>query len=226
MRIILLGPPGSGKGTQGDLIEKEYGFPRISTGDILRQAVGRKTALGLQAEAQMKAGHLVSDDIVASLVAERIKQPDCLAGYVLDGFPRTINQVNLLEGMETGRPELALEFTLSEAALISRLASRRVCLNCGAVYNLITSPPRREDICDRCGGRLQIREDDRPEVIKERLRVYEAEIREIREYYQRKGVLSIIDSSGLPEEIFGRVRQVLEIALSRASKIDGRVPPR
>lgn len=226
MRIILLGPPGSGKGTQGDLIEKEYGFPRISTGDILRQAVARKTALGLQAEAQMKAGHLVSDDIVASLVAERIKHPDCLAGYVLDGFPRTINQVNLLEGMETGRSELALEFTLSEVALISRLSSRRVCLNCGAVYNLISSPPRKEDICDRCGGRLEIREDDRPEVIKERLRVYEAEIREIREYYQRKGVLSIIESSGLPEEIFGRVRQVLEVALSRASKLDGRVPSR
>lgn len=226
MRVILLGPPGSGKGTQGDLIEKEYGFPRISTGDILRQAVSRKTALGLQAEAQMKAGHLVSDDIVASLVAERIKQPDCLSGYVLDGFPRTINQVKLLEQMETGRPELALEFTLPEEVLISRLTSRRVCVNCGAVYNMISSPPRKEDTCDRCGNPLKTREDDRPEIIRERLRVYEAEIREVKEHYRRKGVLSIIESSGLPEEIFSRVRQVLEASLSRASKIDRRMAPR
>ncbi len=226
MRVILLGPPGSGKGTQGDLIGKEYGFPRISTGDILRQAVSRKTALGLQAEAQMKAGHLVSDDIVASLVAERIKQPDCLSGYVLDGFPRTINQVKLLEQMESGRPELALEFTLSEEVLISRLTSRRVCVNCGAVYNLISSPPRKEGTCDRCGHPLKTREDDRPEIIRERLRVYEAEIREVKEHYRRKGVLSVIESSGLPEEIFSRVRQVLEASLSRASKIDRRMAPR
>jgi len=209
MRIILLGPPGSGKGTQGEMIFKKYHLPRISTGDILREAVKKRTPLGLQAEAEMKAGHLVSDEIVASLVAERIRQADCSRGYVLDGFPRTINQVKLLERMADRQKEVVFEIYVPEEIIIERLSSRRICSSCGAVYNIITSPPQRPGLCDLCGGRLIQRDDDRPEVIRERLRVYEAEIKEILDYYRQKGNLYRVEGTGSAEEVFAKIESLL-----------------
>lgn len=209
MRVILLGPPGSGKGTQGEMIEKRFHFPRISTGDILREAVKQGTPLGLAASAEMSAGHLVNDEIVASLVAERINQADCRQGYVLDGFPRTINQVKLLEKIDNSQEEIVFEIYVNEEIIVERLANRLLCSSCGAVYNVITSPPQRSGICDLCGGRLIQRDDDRPEVIRERLRVYEAEIKEIVEYYERKGVFYRIDGQGTVEEVFKRIESLL-----------------
>jgi len=219
MRIILLGPPGSGKGTQGEMIEKSYGLPRISTGDILRQAVKEKTPLGLAAEAEMKAGHLVSDQVVASLVAERIKEPDCLRGYVLDGFPRNVAQAKILETLDSNRIEVVLEFIVPAETIIQRLSNRRVCPNCAAVYNLLSSPPRKSGFCDFCGHELILRDDDQPEIIAERLKVYEAAIKELREYYLQKGVIHPIDSSSRPEEVFKQVEAILRAKLNSSARI-------
>lgn len=215
MRIILLGPPGSGKGTQGEMMERKFNFPRISTGDLLREAVKQRTPLGLVAEAQMKAGHLVSDEIVVSLVAEKIKQSDCLHGYILDGFPRTLNQVKLLEKMNNCQEEVVIEIQVPEEVILERLTNRRVCSSCGAVYNIITSPPQRPNTCDLCGGQLIQREDDQAEVIKERLRIYEAEIKDIRDYYCQKGVLYKIDGMGSSEEVFKKIVALLEPKIKR-----------
>lgn len=218
MRVVLLGPPGSGKGTQGEMIEKRFHFPRISTGDILREAVKQGTPLGEAAKAEMSAGHLVNDEIVASLVAERINQTDCERGYVLDGFPRTINQVKLLEKMDNCQEEIVFEIYVPEEIIIERLTSRRLCSSCGAVYNVITSPPQRPGLCDLCGGYLIQRDDDRPEVIRERLRIYGAEIKEILEYYKQKGVFHRIDGRGTVEEVFKRIETLLVSELKKKVK--------
>jgi adenylate kinase len=142
MRIILFGPPGSGKGTQGDLVEREYGFPKVSTGDLLRQAVRDGTPLGQRAEALMNRGLLVSDDIVEGLVRERIARPDCRRGYLLDGFPRNPAQVKILEAMDGRRPEVVIEIVVTSETIVERLGHRRVCADCGAIYNLAEHPPR------------------------------------------------------------------------------------
>ncbi|MCX7973326.1 MAG: adenylate kinase [Candidatus Aminicenantes bacterium] len=215
MRIILLGPPGSGKGTQGEMIERKFNLPRIATGDILREAVKLKTPLGLAAEAQIKAGHLVSDEIVASLVAERIKQSDCLQGYILDGFPRNLNQIKLLEKMDNCQEEIAIEIYVPEETVIKRLVNRRICSSCGTVYNIITSPPQRFEFCDFCGGQLIQREDDNAEVIRERLRIYETEIKDIREHYCRKGVFYKINGEGSVDEVFKRIEIILESKIKK-----------
>ncbi len=209
MRVILLGPPGSGKGTQGEMIAKKFHLPRISTGDILREAIKKETPLGLAAKAEMSAGHLVNDEIVASLVAERIKKADCKQGYILDGFPRNINQVRLLEKMDNSQEEIVFEISVPEEVILDRLTSRRICSSCGAVYNIITSPPQRPGICDLCGGSLIQRDDDRAEVVRERLRVYEAEIKEIIDHYKEKGVFYRINGQGTFEEVFQRIESLL-----------------
>lgn len=218
MRVILLGPPGSGKGTQGEMIEKRFHLPRISTGDILREAIRQGTPLGLAAKTEMSAGHLVSDEIVASLVAERISQTDCQRGYVLDGFPRTIDQIRLLEKIDNCQEEIVFEIYVPEENIIERLTSRRLCSSCGAVYNVITSPPKRPGICNLCGGYLTQRDDDRPEVIKERLKVYEAEIKEIVKYYKKKGVFYQIDGQGKAEEVFEKIESLLVSELEKIVK--------
>ena len=209
MRIILFGPPGSGKGTQGDLICSRTGFPRISTGDLLRQAVRERTALGQKAEAQMNQGKLVSDDIVTGLVRERLDAPDTTRGYLLDGFPRNLEQVHSLEAMDAGRPELAIELAVDAEILIERLTSRRTCRSCGAVYNLLLKKPRVEMRCDVCGGELYERSDDRPEVITERLSVYEKETEKIRNHDRAKSVYRRVDGSGSAMDVFARIAEIL-----------------
>ena len=171
MKIILLGPPGSGKGTQGDRIERSYGFPRISTGDLLRAALAAETPLGIKAKAAMERGDLVSDSVVINMINERIFSPDCQRGYLLDGFPRTIAQAESLLEMDSTRPEIAINICVDDDVLIERLSVRRVC-SCGAVFNLKAKPPKEEGICDICGKRLFQRKDDDVAVIKERLKVY------------------------------------------------------
>lgn len=210
MRIILFGAPGSGKGTQGDLISRRYKYPKISTGDLLRRAVREGTDLGKKAEAQMNRGALVSDDIVEGLVRERITAPDARKGYLLDGFPRNLDQVLSLEAMDGGRPELAIEVDVDRNVLIERLQSRRTCRSCGAIFNLLLKRPGIEGRCDVCGGELYQRADDRPEVIGKRLEVYEEETRKIKNHYREKSVYRRVDGSGPVEAVFARISEILE----------------
>jgi len=220
MRIILFGPPGSGKGTQGDLIEKKYGLPKISTGDLLRRAVLEKTPLGRKAETLMNRGKLVSDDIVEGLVRERIAQPDCQAGYVLDGFPRNLAQVKSLEAMDGTRPETAIEIDVDACTLVERMQSRLTCQKCRAIYNLTLQRPKIKGRCDVCGGPLFQREDDRPAVISERLKVYKEQTEKIKAHYQAKNVYKRVDGSGAVEDVFGRLSRILDqrLALAEAGK--------
>ncbi len=215
MRIILLGPPGSGKGTQGALIEQRYGFPKISTGDLLRQAVQDGTLLGKKAEANMNKGELVSDDVVVQMVAERIAKEDCQKGYVLDGFPRNINQAQKLEQVRDQHPEVALDIRLSEDILVQRLSSRRICSQCGNIYNLSVKTPDRFDECDMCKGKLVQRLDDQPDVIKERLKVYHKETLPLVDHYQRKNVYYRIDGEKTIDAVFQDIRSILDAEIVR-----------
>lgn len=215
MRIVLLGAPGSGKGSVGDLVRSAYGLPRVSTGDLLRDAVQKKTPLGLEAAAQMGKGGLVDDALVLALLRERLAGPECRAGYILDGYPRNLAQAKALEGLDGGRPEIVFLIETREDVVVRRLSTRRVCPACDAVYNVVTKKPAREGVCDVCGTGLVVRNDDRPEVVAERMRTYHAKTEPLVAYYEAKGVLHRIDGNGTVEETFGPVRAALEGALRR-----------
>jgi len=214
MRIILLGPPGSGKGTQADLIKNKYGFPKISTGDLLREAVERKSPLGKRAETLMRQGHLVSDEIVEELVRERISSDDCRRGYILDGFPRNLSQAGALEAMDGKRPEIVIDIEIDPKTLLRRLSQRWLCSACQAIYNFDFQKPKKEGRCDACQGMLIQREDDRPAVIKERMRVYKEQTEKLRDYYRKKKVFKQIDGSGRVEDIFKKISSFLERELA------------
>lgn len=201
MRIILLGPPGAGKGTQSRTITKKLGIPHISTGDILRQASSQKTPLGLKAKNYMDRGHLVPDDLMINLIKERIKKEDCKKGFLLDGFPRTIPQAKALE--KISHIDKVIKLRIESEVAVERLSGRRTCKDCGAMYHVIYISPKREGICDKCGGELIIREDDRKEAILERLEVYREETRPLIKYYEKKGLLVIIDGGRAKQEVTG-----------------------
>ncbi len=212
MRIILLGPPGAGKGTQAKKIEEEFGIPQLATGDIIRLAMKEGTAWGKKAEAFVREGQLVPDEVVIGIVRERLSQDDVRQGFILDGFPRTLKQAEALEEMlkDLGVSlDAVLYFDIPEEELVRRLSARRVCENCQAPYNLISSPPRHDEVCDRCGGRLVQRPDDTPEVIRKRLAVYEEQTKPLVDFYREKGLLVVIPSSGTIEETYARVKAVL-----------------
>lgn len=218
MRLILLGAPGSGKGTVGEMIERAYGFPRVSTGDLLRKAVREGTPLGRRAEAVMASGGLVGDDIVTAMVAERIAAPDCRPGYILDGYPRTIGQAEALSRIGGGRPELVLALETGLETLVERLSGRIVCPSCQAVYNAVRKPPRREGVCDACGGALIQRPDDAADVVRERIRVYEAATAPLKDYYRSRSDYREIDGEGSPQEVFARIAAVLDAAAAASGK--------
>ena len=218
MRIILLGPPGSGKGTQGDLIEQKYGFPKISTGDLLREEVRKKTSLGVKAEAVMNSGELVSDEIVVQIVEKRLARKDCQKGYILDGFPRNIPQAHLLEKIADKQSEIVLDFQMDEEKLIKRLSSRRVCSQCGNIYNLSVLLPFKQGVCDACQGELVQREDDFPEVILERLRVYRKETEPLIDYYRQKASYHLIRGDQSIESVFQSVQAVLKSELAKTER--------
>lgn len=222
MRIILLGPPGSGKGTQGDLIERKYGFPKISTGDLLREAVRQGTRLGKKAEVFMNQGQLVRDDIVVAMIKERINEADCKTGYVLDGFPRNIAQAQALEEIDRNSPEIVIDIRLDEEGLIARLQARRVCSRCQDIYNFQVRKPKRDGLCDDCGGSLIQREDDKPEVIRERLRVYHEKTEKLIDYYSRKNVYNTVDGQGEIEAVFERICAILDRELAHLQKHEAR----
>jgi adenylate kinase len=223
MRVILLGAPGSGKGSVADLIRSAYGFPKISTGDLLRDAVRAKTPLGLEAAAQLGRGGLVDDHIVLGLLRERLARPDCQAGYILDGYPRNLAQAGDLETLDAGRREIAVLIETRESVVIERLTTRRICSVCQAIFNVVTKKPLKEGVCDVCGGPLVQRDDDRREVIPERLKTYRQKTEPLIAFYQGKGVLHRVDGNGRIEETFQSVRAVLDGEI-RGAEVSGKRP--
>ncbi|MGH9778820.1 MAG: adenylate kinase [Candidatus Acidiferrales bacterium] len=213
--LVFLGAPGAGKGTQARAVAERLGVPQISTGDMFRDHAARGTELGKQAKGVMERGELVSDDIVVGMVAERIARPDCAAGFILDGFPRTVPQAERLEALlaETGRPgALAVNFRIGYTDLVRRLTGRRTCVLCGEIYNIHFRPPKVEGRCDRDGGELKQRADDREEVIRERLNAYERQTQPLVDFYRERGALLDVDAEAAPEELTRRLLELLERA--------------
>ncbi|MBK8162087.1 MAG: adenylate kinase [Gammaproteobacteria bacterium] len=221
MRIVLLGAPGSGKGTQAKLLTDQYRVPQISTGDLLRAAVKSGTQLGLQAKAAMDTGRLVSDDLVLAMIRERLTQPDARNGFILDGFPRNLAQAQTLDAMleRMGQPlDLALLIDVDLDILMQRMTGRRTCESCGQTYNIYSSPSKLEDRCDKCGGNLRHRADDNEETIGNRLRVYEAQTSPLIEYYRTQGRLKAVQGVGEIPQIFAAIKQVVQEA-QRAARL-------
>lgn len=218
MRIILLGAPGSGKGTVAEGLRSAYGFPKISTGDLLREAVRNRTPLGLVAASQMGKGGLVDDATVLALLRERLARDDCRDGYTLDGFPRTVAQADSLESLESARPEVVFDLRVSDETVLSRLGNRRTCPKCEAIYHLLNKPPKTAGLCDVCGTALVLRNDDTPAVIVERLKTYHAKTEPLVARYAAKGILHVIDGDGPAKAVLGGVRRVLDAVLGREGR--------
>jgi len=213
MNLILLGPPGGGKGTQAKRIVEKYGIPQISTGDMFREAVAKGTELGKKAKEYMDRGELVPDDIVIGIVKERLSQPDCEKGFILDGFPRTLKQAEaldeILEEMNK-KIDAVININVPDEEIIKRIVYRRTCKNCGAVYNLIYSPPKEDNKCDKCGGELYQRDDDKEETVRERLRVYKEQTQPLIDYYKKKGILYEVDGTKSIDEVWKQIESILE----------------
>jgi adenylate kinase len=212
VRVVLLGPPGAGKGTQAKLLREQFEACQISTGDILRKAVADETPLGREAQAYISRGQLVPDNIIVRLVGERLKEKGCENGFVLDGFPRTLPQAESLESIlkTLGLPlDGVLSMQVPRDVIVQRLAGRRSCRNCGALYHLNFDPPQNADICDRCNGHLQQRDDDREETIATRLNVYESQTAPLADYYRERGKLWEINGVGKVEDIHKRIIETL-----------------
>ncbi len=205
MKVVFFGPPGAGKGTQAAKLSELFGIPAISTGHIIRQAMAAGTPVGKIAEDYIKSGALLPDDVVAALVAERLKSDDCRKGYILDGFPRTLVQAELMD--ETGiLVDRVLDIEVSDEAIVKRMSGRRVCGKCGAAFHTEFNPPKTEGVCDVCGEPLQTREDDAPEVVLKRLAVYHEQTEPLKAYYTKQNKLVVIDGEGTVEDIFCRVQ--------------------
>lgn len=210
--VILLGPPGSGKGTQAVRLTKELGIPHISTGDLFRENMSKDTELGQRAKSFINAGKLVPDELVLEMLFDRVSRPDCANGYLLDGFPRTLAQAEALDkhlGANTNLVVLDLE--VPDEIIVKRASGRLTCKDCGSVYNRHFSPPAQEGVCDKCGGELVQRPDDRAEVVEERLRVYHSQTKPLVEFYAKKGVLSRVDGTQSPDQVFEALKGKLSI---------------
>ncbi len=212
MRIIMLGAPGAGKGTQAKKIAEKYKIPHISTGDIFRANIKQGTELGKKAKTFMDQGLLVPDELTCDLVVDRIGQADAANGYVLDGFPRTIPQAECLtEALAKlgSAIDYAIDVDVPDSAIVTRMGGRRACLKCGATYHVQFAPPAKEGICDTCGEQLVLRDDDKPETVQKRLDVYHAQTQPLIEYYQGKGVLRTVDGTKDLDEVFGQITAIL-----------------
>ena len=226
MRIVLLGAPGSGKGTQAKLLVDKYKIPQIATGELLRTAVSAGTELGRKAKAAMDAGQLVSDDIVLGIIQERLARPDAKGGFVLDGFPRNIPQAQALDAMlaRLGQPlQLALLVDVDSEVLMKRLTGRRNCGNCGAIYNIYFSPPKTPGKCDKCGGVLEHRSDDNEDTVRNRLKVYEEQTAPLVSYYKAQGKLRTVRGVGTINDIFKNISDVIEAQIRPLAAVMGQI---
>lgn len=213
MKIIMLGAPGAGKGTQAKRIAAKYGIPHISTGDIFRANIKNGTELGKKAKEYMDQGLLVPDELVVDLVIDRFKQPDCEKGYVLDGFPRTIPQAKALDealAKNGDAVQYAIDVDVPDEEIVTRMSGRRACVNCGGTYHIVTIPPKQEGICDTCSAALVLRDDDQPETVKKRLSVYHDQTQPLIDYYQAKGILKSVDGTKIMDVIFDQIVEILE----------------
>jgi adenylate kinase len=204
MNLVLLGPPGAGKGTQAKRLIERLGIPQISTGDLLRAAVREETELGLKAKVKMEAGELVPDDIVIGMVKERLDKDDCKPGFILDGFPRAVSQAEALDKMLAGAGNglnHVVSIEVPEEELVKRLTGRRSCPSCGAMFHVHFSPPQKEGTCDKCGAGLITRADDNEETIRNRISVFQEQTEPLKKFYQEKGLLRSIEGTGTPSDI-------------------------
>lgn len=208
MRIILLGPPGAGKGTIAKALVERLKIPHISIGDILREAVSQKKEYGLLAQSYMDRGELVPDSLIIEIINERVKEEDCKDGFILDGFPRTIPQAMALESSKI-KIDKIVELLVDEETIIKRNTGRRICPNCNTIYHLENSPPKKNNICDKCGKALEKREDDKEENIRKRIGVYLSQTSPLSDFYKKMGLLVEIDGSGARNEAFARLLKVL-----------------
>lgn len=210
MKLILLGAPGAGKGTQAEILSRELNIPTISTGNILRAAMKNGTPVGLKAKAFVEAGQLVPDDVIIGIVEERLAQDDCINGYILDGVPRTIPQAEALE--ERGIAiDCALSIEISDDEIVKRMSGRRTCKECSQTFHIISNPPKKEGVCDFCGGELIVRKDDAPETVKARLSVYHAETEPLKAFYEARGKLKTVSNMPTIEETTDEIRKCLGI---------------
>jgi adenylate kinase len=216
MKIVLLGSPGVGKGTYGSRMAKHYGIPIISTGDLLREQVAKETDVGLKAKEYMDRGDYVPDDVVLEMLKERIGRDDCKDGFFLDGFPRTMEQVKALEKM-VGL-DMVLNFIATDETILKRLTYRVICRQCAKIFHTIEMPPKKEGVCDDCGGELYTRDDDKPEAVKERLAIYHEKTAPLIEYYTQKGLLKKIEADGYYKTIIAATIKMMDETLGKESQ--------
>ena len=212
MKIIMLGAPGAGKGTQAKKIAAKYGIPHISTGDIFRANIKEGTELGTKAKAYMDKGELVPDELTCDLVVDRISKPDAAAGYVLDGFPRTIPQAESLDealGQMGESLDYAINVDVPDEHIVNRMSGRRACVGCGATYHIVYAPTKKEGVCDVCGAELILRDDDKPETVQKRLSVYHEQTQQLIDYYKGKGILKDVDGTKDMDVVFQAITDIL-----------------
>ncbi|MCI5848200.1 MAG: adenylate kinase [Lachnospiraceae bacterium] len=212
MKIIMLGAPGAGKGTQAKMIAEKYSIPHISTGDIFRANIKEGTELGKKAKTYMDKGELVPDELVVDLVVDRLAKDDAVKGYVLDGFPRTIPQAEALDAALAKRNEkvdFAIDVNVPDENIVKRMSGRRACVGCGATYHIVNVPPKKEGICDTCGGELILRDDDKPETVLNRLSVYHEQTQPLIDYYTKEGILKTVDGTVPMMDVFSAITAIL-----------------
>lgn len=209
MKLMFLGAPGAGKGTQAEIVSKNHSIPTISTGALLRTAMKEGTELGLKAKAFISAGELVPDDVVIGIIKDRLGEDDCKNGFILDGFPRTVPQAKALEDMKI-EMDLVISIEVSDESIIKRMGGRRLCSECGASYHTEHIPPKKEGVCDTCGGALMIRDDDKPETVISRLEVYHKQTEPLKEFYSERGKLVLVNGSDTIENITAEIEKKLE----------------
>lgn len=212
MKIIMLGAPGAGKGTQAKMIAEKYGIPHVSTGDIFRANIKEGTALGKEAKQYMDQGLLVPDELTVKILLDRVAKEDCKNGYVLDGFPRTIPQAEVLDKalVELGdKIDYAIDVDVPDENIVRRMGGRRACLTCGATYHIEHVPPKKEGICDKCGAELVLRDDDKPETVKNRLEVYHKQTQPLIDFYTKQGVLKTVDGTQDMMDVFAAITEIL-----------------
>lgn len=212
MKIIMLGAPGAGKGTQAKLIAEKYSLPHISTGDIFRANIKNQTELGMEAKKYMDEGKLVPDELTVKILLDRVANEDCKNGYVLDGFPRTIPQAEVLTkalGEMNDAIDFAIDVDVPDENIVKRMSGRRACVTCGATYHIVHVPPKKENICDKCGSELILRDDDKPETVLNRLKVYHEQTQPLIDYYTAKGVLRTVDGTKDMNDVFAEIVAIL-----------------